>query len=53
MGIGFDAVRLASGKNSPSGISTEGTVLFFVLLAAGGIGTAVDPARRVGSSPAR
>jgi regulator of protease activity HflC (stomatin/prohibitin superfamily) len=41
MGTAFDAVGLASGKNSPSGISTEGTVLFFVLLAGGAIGTAV------------
>jgi len=41
MAIAFDAVRAASGKNSPSGISTEGRVLFFILLAGGGIGTAI------------
>ncbi len=41
MGIAFDAVKLASGKNAPAGISTEGRVLFFVLLAGGAIGTAV------------
>ncbi len=41
MAIAFDAVRLGSGKNSPSGISMEGKVLFFVLLAGGAIGTAV------------
>jgi regulator of protease activity HflC (stomatin/prohibitin superfamily) len=41
MGIAFDVVRLASGKNAPAGISMEGKVLFFVLLAGGAIGTAV------------
>src|SRR5580658_465574 len=40
MGIAFDAAKLASGKNSPSGISTEGRVMFFVLLAGGAVGTA-------------
>jgi hypothetical protein len=44
MGIAFDAIRLAKGigakKESSSGISMEGTVLFFVLLAGGAIGSA-------------
>jgi regulator of protease activity HflC (stomatin/prohibitin superfamily) len=45
MGIAFDAVKLAQStaarKNLSSTISTEGTVLFFVILAGGAIGTAV------------
>jgi regulator of protease activity HflC (stomatin/prohibitin superfamily) len=44
MGIAFDALKLAKGigarKDSSSGISTEGTVLFFALLAGGAIGSA-------------
>ena len=43
MGLAFDAVRLAKGlsdkKNSSSGISKEGTVLFIVLLAGGVAGS--------------
>jgi regulator of protease activity HflC (stomatin/prohibitin superfamily) len=42
MGIAFDAIKAKGmgAKNSPSGISTEGTVLFFVLLAGGAVGSA-------------
>ena len=39
----FSAVKqsIGSKEDLPSGISTEGTVLFFVLLAGGAIGSAV------------